>query len=155
LAIETETLINLTADVTAAHLGNNPVPVGNVAGLIETIFAALQRLGAKPEPEAVKAKPQGAVSVRSSIKPSHLISMIDGKPYKMLKRHLSLHGYTPESYREAFGLPKDYPMVAADYAAKRRTLALSIGLGRKPKAEPPVPVKKPRARKPKAVTTAE
>jgi len=58
--------------------------------------------------------------------------MIDGKGYKMLKRHLSLNGYTPASYRETFGLPRDYPMVAANYAETRRAHAVRIGLGRKP-----------------------
>jgi predicted transcriptional regulator len=66
------------------------------------------------------------------VKPDHIVSMIDGKPYKMLKRHLTLQGYTPKSYRETFGLPDNYPMVAPDYAETRRALALKIGLGRKP-----------------------
>jgi predicted transcriptional regulator len=79
--------------------------------------------------------------------------MIDGKRYKMLRRHLSQNGYTPESYREAFNLPKDYPMVAASYAETRRDLAKKIGLGRKPrspKEQAATPENKPRGRKPKA-----
>lgn len=147
MALDHDTLVNLTADIVSAHVGNNEVAVGDVASTIERIYGALQGLGASAA-EATPEKPKGAVSVRASIKPGHLISMIDGKPYKMLKRHLSGNGYTPESYREAFNLPRDYPMVAAEYAEMRRTLAKSIGLGRKPKVvEAPQPVRKPRAKK--------
>lgn len=115
--------------------------------MIESIFTTLQALGV-PAAEPVPEKPKGAVSVRASIKPDRLISMIDGKPYKMLRRHLSLNGYMPESCREAFNLPRDYPMVAAEYAEKHRTLAMSIGSGRKSK-----PVRKPRAKKAAASVT--
>jgi len=154
---ENETLIALTADIVSAHVNNNSVATGDVAVLIQNVFGALQGLGA-PEAAAEPEKPKGAVSVRASIKPDHLISMIDGKPYKMLKRHLSLNGYTPASYREAFGLPKDYPMVAVAYSDQRKALAHKIGLGRKPKAETapaveakpepaPKAARKPRAKK--------
>lgn len=144
-------LLALTAEIVAAHVANNAVHPGEVASLISTVYAALSGLGSSPV-ELVAEKPKGAVSVRASIKPGHLVSMIDGKPYKMLRRHVSQHGYTPESYREAFGLAKDYPMVAADYAEQRRALAHKIGLGRKPQ---PVgaPVATKRGRKPKAATT--
>lgn len=125
---DTENLVTLTADIVSAHVGNNSVSVSDVGTLIGTVFTALQGLNRPAEP--VDVKPVGAVSIRASVKPDHLISMIDGKSYKMLKRHLSLHGYTPESYRQAFNLPHDYPMVAAAYATQRRTLALKIGLGR-------------------------
>lgn len=142
MAPENENLITLTADIVAAHVGNNNVAIGDVGTLIEKVYGALNGLNAPPEP--VDEKPKGAVSIRASIKPDHLISMIDGKSYRMLKRHITLNGYTPESYRETFGLPKDYPMVAATYAEKRRALAKEIGLGRgprkatatKPKAQP-------------------
>jgi predicted transcriptional regulator len=152
MPLDNETLITLTGDIVAAHVSHNNVPVEKMAGVIESVFAALQGLGAPVEP--VVEKPVGAVSVRASIKPGHLVSMIDGKPYKMLKRHLSINGYTPESYRETFNLPRDYPMVATEYAEKRRGLAMKIGLGRKPKVEAK-PAKKPRAPKAaKAATTA-
>jgi predicted transcriptional regulator len=78
--------------------------------------------------------------------------MIDGKQYKMLRRHISQHGYSPESYREAYGLPRDYPMVAANYAEQRRALAHKIGLGRKPRSA--APDAKPRGRKPRASAEA-
>jgi len=150
LAIENEALITLTADIVGAHVSNNSVAVESVSSLIESIYSALANLGAPAE--VVEEKPKGAVSIRASIKPDYLISMIDGKQYKMLKRHLALHGYTPESYRAAFGLPNDYPMIAASHSEKRRAIAKSIGLGRKAKtlAEPVAvakPSRKPRAKK--------
>jgi predicted transcriptional regulator len=148
VADDNQELITLTADIVSAHVSNNNVPTAEVAALIQSVFGALTGLGAEPA-EPVAEKPKGAVSLRSSIKAEHLVSMIDGKPYKMLRRHISQHGYTPESYRETFGLPRDYPMVAANYAEQRRALAHKIGLGRKPRE---VPVEKPRrGRKPKEV----
>ncbi|QJU59354.1 MucR family transcriptional regulator [Sphingomonas sp. AP4-R1] len=139
-------LITLTADIVAAHVTNNSVHIAEVPKLIGAVYEALAGLGQTPEVENSQ-KPKGAVSVRASVKPGHLISMIDGKPYKMLRRHLGLHGHTPESYRETFNLPRDYPMVAADYAEKRRSLALKIGLGRKPESAKE-PVKRSRTQKP-------
>ena len=149
MASENQELITLTADIVAAHVSNNSVPTAEVASLIQSVYSALQAVGG-PVPEPVTEKPKGAVSARASIKPEYLISMIDGKQYKMLRRHISQHGYTPESYRETFGLPRDYPMVASNYAEQRRALAHKIGLGRKPRdadAET-----KPRARKARVST---
>ncbi len=158
MAIENETLMTMTADIVSAHVSNNSVATGDVATLIQKVHDALQDIVTPKGAETAPAKPTGAVSIRASIKPQHIVSMIDGKPYKMLKRHLSRNGYTPESYREAFGLPKDYPIVAVDYAEKRRALAHRIGLGRKPRtveaATPAKPAtkatRKPRASKPAA-----
>ena len=127
---QTELLITLTSDIVAAHVANNSVAVSDVANLITSVHSALAGLNAPAEP--VMEKPKGAVSIRASVKPDHLISMIDGRPYKMLKRHLSLNGYTPASYKKAFDLPADYPMTAASYSAQRKALAVKIGLGRKP-----------------------
>jgi predicted transcriptional regulator len=92
---------------------------------------------AVPQPSkedgAAKSEFTPAVSVRKSLaSPEHIISLIDGKPYKTLKRHLSGHGLTPAQYRERYGLKPDYPMVAQNYAEHRRNLAKKIGLGRKP-----------------------
>ena len=164
MATDSQELITLTADIVSAHVSNNSVPTAEVAGLIQSVFGALTALGL-PQSEPQAEKPKGAVSMRSSIKPEHLISMIDGKPYKMLRRHISQHGYSPESYREAFGLPRDYPMVASNYAEQRRALAHKIGLGRKPRAAAveeneaaaaPVAAPAParRGRKPKAAVEA-
>lgn len=151
MSLDKETLIALTSDIVAAHVSHNNVPVESVAGVIKSVFTALEGLGAPVQ--ATVEKPVGAVSVRASVKPSHLVSMIDGKSYKMLKRHLSLNGYTPESYREAFNLPRDYPMVSAEYAEKRRGLALKIGLGRKAPVEAK-PARKPRGSKATKAATA-
>jgi predicted transcriptional regulator len=138
---EPDNLITLTADIVSAHVANNAVHTSEVSTLIATVHSALSQLGA-PAAEPAPEKPKGAVSARASIKPGFLVSMIDGKPYKVLRRHIRLHGYTPDSYREAFDLSKDYPMVAADYAEQRRALAHKIGLGRKPAAAEPA--EKPR-----------
>lgn len=159
MSIENESLIALTADIVSAHVSNNSVATAEVGALIQNVFGALQALGA-PVPEPEVEKPKGAVSVRASIKPEHIISMIDGKPYKTLRRHLSRHGYTPESYREAFGLASDYPMVAANYAEHRRALAHKIGLGRKPRVEAPAPAAESappakRGRRPRQAAAAE
>lgn len=136
-------LVALTAEIVNAFVSNNTVAMSEVPTAITQVYAALGRLGSPAEAPAPE-KPVGAVSVRASIKPDRLISMIDGKSYKMLRRHLRLNGYTPESYRAAFGLPDNYPMVAADYAEKRRALAIQIGLGRKPKDAPAKPKRAPR-----------
>ena len=125
-----ETLITLTSDIVAAHVSNNSVSVDEVPALIQNIYGALAGLGAAPQ---VEVKPEPAVSVRSSIKNDHIVCLEDGKKMKMLKRHLMTdHGLTPVEYRARWGLPADYPMVAPDYAEKRRALAMEIGLGRKP-----------------------
>jgi predicted transcriptional regulator len=147
VANESQELITLTADIVAAHVSNNSVPTVEVANLIQSVYSALQSVGG-PAPEPQQEKPKGAVSARASIKADHLVSMIDGKPYKMLRRHIAQHGYTPDSYRETFGLPRDYPMVAANYTEQRRALAHKIGLGRKPRGAAPAPAAKP-GRKPK------
>jgi len=125
-----ETLITLTSDIVAAHVSNNSVSVDEVPALIQNIYGALAGLGAAPQ---VEVKPEPAVSVRSSIKNDHIVCLEDGKKMKMLKRHLMTdHGLTPAEYRTRWGLAADYPMVAPDYAEKRRALAKEIGLGRKP-----------------------
>jgi len=145
MTTDKDMLVNLTADIVLAHVGNNTTAVEDVSGLIKSVYATLEGLGA---PVASKeARPKSAVSIRASIKPTHIVSMIDGKSYSMLKRHLSSNGYTPQTYREAFGLPADYPMVSAAYAEKRSALARKNGLGRKAKlVEPPKPARKPRAK---------
>jgi predicted transcriptional regulator len=144
---EVSTLTELTADIVAAHVGHNSVAISDIGDVIEKVYSALVALDT---PAIVPdAKPVGAVSVRASIKPDHLISMIDGKPYKMLRRHLALKGYTPESYREAFGLPRDYPMVARSYAETRSALAMKNGLGRKQTKTVAKPVAVKPARKPR------
>ena len=127
----TETIITLTADIVAAHVSNNSVAVSDLPTLITNVHNALAGLGGgSPTPE-VRAEP--AVSIRASVKPDYIVCLDDGKKLKMLKRHLMTHyGITPDEYRAKWGLPADYPMVAPNYAEQRRSLAVKIGLGRKP-----------------------
>ncbi|MFM7029366.1 MAG: MucR family transcriptional regulator [Chakrabartia sp.] len=126
-----ETLISLTADIVAAHVSNNSVAVSDLPHLISNVHGALSGLGADGRPAETPLEP--AVSVRASIKPDYIVCLEDGKKLKMLKRHLMTHyGMTPDEYRTKWGLPRDYPMVAPNYAEQRRTLAVKIGLGRKP-----------------------
>ena len=127
---DAETLVTLTADIVAAHVSNNSVAVDELPALIKNVYGALSGLGAAAQEEA---RPEPAVSIRASVKPDHLVCLEDGKKMKMLKRHLMTdHGLTPDEYRARWGLASDYPMVAPDYAEKRRDLAKKIGLGRKP-----------------------
>ena len=124
-------LMTLTAGIVSAHVEHNRVASSELPALIAGVHSALSKLG-EPEPEPETAKPKGAVSARKSLAdPAHIISMIDGKAYKTLKRHITKHGYSPESYRETFGLPRDYPLVAPGYSEHRRSVAHTLGLGRK------------------------
>jgi predicted transcriptional regulator len=131
-----ETLITLTSDIVAAHVGNNDVTVDQLPQLIGGVYSALAGLGAPaPEPEA---PPQPAVPVRSSVKKDRIVCLEDGMELKMLKRHLMTHhNMTPAEYRQRWNLPSDYPMVAPLYAETRRDLAKKIGLGRKPGTKMP------------------
>lgn len=129
--------VELATELTIAWLSNpnTRAQAEDIPGFLRSMHEAIGSLTAgasgqaDPEPEA---KREPAVSVRKSLaSPDHIISMIDGKPYKTLRRHLSRHDLTPEQYRERFGLKSDYPMVAPSYAETRRNLAKKIGLGRK------------------------
>jgi predicted transcriptional regulator len=134
--LPTETLITLTSDIVAAHVGNNDVAVTDVPTLITNVYAALANLGGPAVVEEVR--PQPAVAVRNSVKPDYIVCLEDGKKLKMLKRYLRTnYNMSPEEYRARWELPADYPMVAPNYAEKRRDLAKKIGLGRKPDAQAP------------------
>ena len=146
-----ETLITLAADIVSAHVQNNQVAVSDVPRLIESVHGALAGLGEAPEPTQEPAQP--FVPIRSSVKPDYLVCLEDGKKLKMLKRHLmTRYEMTPDDYRAKWNLPADYPMVAPNYAEKRRSLALSIGLGRK-RGEKPAAAKTRTARKSVAAVT--
>jgi predicted transcriptional regulator len=125
-----DTLLELTADIVAAHVSNNSVSVIDVPNLIQNVHQALATIsGGNSAPEA---KPEPMVSIRASIKPDYIVCLEDGKKQKTLKRHLMTHhGLTPSEYRAKWGLSADYPLVAPNYAEKRRTLAKAIGLGTK------------------------
>jgi predicted transcriptional regulator len=147
-----QNLLTLTAEIVAAHVGNNRVAGGEIADLIGAVHSALSTLGVS-DAGAPEAELKPAVSVRNSVKPDYIVCLEDGKKLTMLKRYLATrYGMTPQQYRAKWKLPADYPMVAPNYADRRRELAKVIGLGRK-KAEAapaatPAPAK--RGRKPKA-----
>ena len=124
-----ETLITLTSDIVAAHVSNNSVAVSDLPLIISSVHGALASLSGQA---AEQARPEPAVPIKASIKPDYVVCLEDGKKLKMLKRHLMTHyGMTPEDYRAKWGLLKYYPMVAPNYAEKRRQLAKAIGLGKK------------------------
>ncbi|RWK92117.1 MAG: transcriptional regulator [Mesorhizobium sp.] len=123
-------LIELTADIVSAYVGNNPVPVASLPDLIESVNSSLAKIGQAVEPE--KPAPAPAVNPKRSVFPDYIICLEDGKKFKSLKRHLDVHyGLTPDEYREKWGLKSEYPMVAPNYAAQRSSLAKAAGLGRK------------------------
>lgn len=161
---KTSTLTELTVELLSAFVANNSVRSDDLPALIAATHAALAGLDtpvADPEASTTDAPSgpiSGAVTARKSLgSPNHIISMIDGKPYTTLKRHLAGHGLTPETYRSRFGLPSTYPMVAPAYSEMRREMAKRLGLGRKPaspsgeaasKAARAKPGRKPRAVEP-------
>ncbi len=125
-------ILELTAEIVSAHVSNNSVPLAELPGLIQEVYKTLSAVGRGAlSPE----KPQPAVPVKKSVFPDYIICLEDGKKLKMLKRHLkTVYNMTPEQYRERWGLPPDYPMVAPNYAQRRSELAKRIGLGTKPRA---------------------
>ncbi|EFH09148.1 MucR family transcriptional regulator [Teichococcus cervicalis] len=132
-------LLGLTAQIVAAHVSNNSVPLTDVPSLIEQVHRTLSGLGSAPVAASVPAeRPQPAVPVKKSVTDEYLVCLEDGKKLKMLKRHLkTAYDMTPEQYRERWGLPSDYPMVAPNYAKHRSSLAKRIGLGTKPRGGRP------------------
>jgi predicted transcriptional regulator len=125
-----KTLKTLTADIVAAYVGANRVSSDALPSLISETYAALSNVdGAAPaiDVQTVKATP---AQIRKSVQESVLISFEDGRPYRTLKRHLTMRGLTPESYREKWGLPFDYPMVSPGYAKRRSEVAKATGLGK-------------------------
>lgn len=119
----------LTTGLVSAYVANNSVPAAELVALIATTHAALTGLGNAGAPAAAPAPNATPAQIRKSITHEGLISFEDGKAYKTLKRHLTALGLTPEGYREKWGLPRDYPMVAASYSEARSALAKSAGLG--------------------------
>ena len=130
--------LELATELTVAWLSNpnTRASADEVPAFLGRLHAALNSLSS-PEGQAETPTPEPvtpAVSVRKSLaSPDHIISLIDGKPYKTLRRHLTRYGLTPEQYRERFGLKPDYPMTSQNYSQVRRAMAQKIGLGRKPR----------------------
>jgi len=128
-------LITHTSDIVASHVSHNRVSADQLPSLISSVYAALAGLGETPEPVAEPKAP--AVPVRKSVTPDYLICLEDGKKMVMLKRYLRTHyDMSPAEYRARWNLPADYPMVAPNYAEKRRGIAKDLGLGRKASEEP-------------------
>jgi predicted transcriptional regulator len=130
-----KSFVDLTANIVSAYLSNNPTPASEIPNLISQIHAALLRVSSgRSETPPEPAKP--AVSVKKSIHPDYLVCLEDGKRFKSLRRHLrTQYSMTPEQYRDKWGLPPDYPMVAPNYAVARSQLAKKMGLGQQRRRE--------------------
>jgi predicted transcriptional regulator len=128
--LKPDDLLKLTADIVAAYVSNNPVPVSEVPAMIKSVHGTLGGLTGISQGETTAAQ-KPVVPVKRSVTPDYIICLEDGKKLKMLKRYLrSNYNMTPEEYRAKWGLPADYPMVAPNYAAQRSEFAKKIGLGR-------------------------
>jgi predicted transcriptional regulator len=130
-------LRKLTSGIVSAYVGNNSLNASALPEIISSVYGALTGL-LTPAAAREAEKPVPPVSIKKSVAPDYLISLEDGRQYKSLKRHLSGRGLTPDEYRAKWGLPRQYPMVAPNYAARRSELAKSLGLGRKRVAAPEV-----------------
>jgi predicted transcriptional regulator len=151
---ETNNLAELTADIVSAYVSKNAVRSTDLPSLISEVHQALVSLRSEAKaPEQAEA-PKPAVPIKKSITPDYLISLENGQRFRSLKRHLmTSYGMTPDEYRQKWGLPADYPMVAPNYAAQRSELAKSLGLGRKAaEPEPVAPAKRGRKAKAEAVS---
>jgi len=125
--IEKMELLALTTDIVTSHLSRNTLETSEISSLIREVYSTLSNVGTS---EPINDRPQPAISIRKSIQPDYIVCLEDGKKLKMLKRHLkTAYNMTPEEYRQRWGLPSDYPMVAPNYANQRRNLAKKIGLG--------------------------
>jgi predicted transcriptional regulator len=125
-------LLPLATDIVSAHLSNNTVAVSDLPRLIREVSQTLATLGGQQAAPAERPTP--VVPIKKSVMPDYIVCLEDGKKLKMLKRHLrTAYGMSPEEYRERWGLPPDYPMVAPNYAKQRSKLAKDIGLGTQPR----------------------
>lgn len=126
-------LIEMVSDIVSAYVAHNPVPVADLPKLIEKVHATLTEINGSGGLEA-KAELKPAISVRKSVTDDHIVCLEDGKKFKSLKRHLrTRYDMSPDEYREKWGLPQDYPMVAPNYAKQRSDLARKMGLGQSKK----------------------
>ena len=129
-----EVTLEIVADIVSAYVSNNSVAATDLAGLIGNVHSALQRVSNGVQ-EAPAEAPKPAVAIKKSITPDYIICLEDGKKFKSLKRHLrTRYDMSPQAYREKWGLPADYPMVAPNYAQTRSNLAKQMGLGQGRKA---------------------
>ena len=150
--IQPQELVELTSDIVSAYVANNKVSSNELPDVIASVHSALRALDEKKSVEPEKLVP--LMPIKKTLTPDFLISLEDGRRYKSLKRHLSGRGLSPAEYRDKWGLPKDYPMVAPNYAKQRSDLAKALGLGqqrRKKTEEAPEPAAAPKRRgRPKA-----
>jgi predicted transcriptional regulator len=129
---EPQSVAKLTTEVVVAYLTRNTIAPADLGDLIGAVARALDALGRQ---QAEPAKPEPAVSVRSSIRDEHLTCLVCGKQQKILRRHLATaHQLTPDAYREQFGLRPDYPMAAPGYSRQRSEMAKQVGLGQRQQA---------------------
>lgn len=130
-AVSQKDIVRMTARVSAAYMGRNPIDSAAVGGVITSIHDTLYGLASQSSVDPAKPKRKPAVAVAKSVAPNYLVCLEDGKRLKMLKRHLkAAFGLTPEEYRQRWNLPPDYPMVAPKYAAQRSAFAKKMGLGK-------------------------
>ncbi len=142
----TAELLEHTTKIVAAHVAINAMPAADLPRLIATVHETLAKLG----PEEPAPRPEPAVPIKQSVKPEYVVCLEDGEKHKMLKRHLrTAYNMTPDDHRKRWGLPRDYPMTAPNYAKQRSALAKKIGLGSKARAKAKKPSKAKRPIKPK------
>jgi predicted transcriptional regulator len=129
--LEKNELVELTAEIVSAYVSNNTVVATDLPGVIHNVFDALSK-ASSTSGQAPREELRPAIPVKKSVTPEYIICLEDGKKFKSLKRHLRTHyDLSPEEYREKWGLPHDYPMVAPNYAAARSDLAKRMGLGQR------------------------
>jgi predicted transcriptional regulator len=121
--------VDLTAEIVTAYVSKNSVRPADLGELIATVHQALNGLGEPAQPAVEQVEKPSAAQIKKSITPEGLISFVDGKSYKTLKRHLTTNGLDAHAYRAKYGLPVDYPMTSANYSAQRSALAHALGLG--------------------------
>ena len=148
--LKSDDILKLTTDIVAAYVSNNPIPVSEVPAMIKSVHSTLGGLGGSSQGE-MQTSQKPSVPIKRSVNPDYIVCLEDGKQFKSLKRHLrSSYGLTPQQYREKWGLPPDYPMVAPNYAAARSALAKKSGLGQNRKTPLPPTAAKPRGRRRKS-----
>ena len=140
--VDNANLIDATGIIVTAYVSSHNVPGGDLVSIINVVAKALAATNAERNDGAIN-RPVPRMAISKTITPDALISLEDGRSYRTLKRHLATRGMTPDQYREKWGLPSDYPMVAANYANVRAEMARRMGLGQKRSAPAPLPAPVP------------
>ncbi|MCJ2065731.1 MucR family transcriptional regulator [Methylobacterium sp. J-088] len=148
-------LVGLTADIVSAYVSKNRVSPAEVPALLANVHAAIAGLGQPSESADASIDRPSAAQIRKSVRPDGIVSFLDGKTYKTLKRHLTKNGMTFDEYRARYGLPHDYPSVAASYSEQRSSLAKSLGLGQQRRKAVEAVETPTKARKQKKAAVAE